>query len=131
MRTELAAPLDDMDTVQPDEAFIDAVELAERVREVLDALPDRQREVLALRLGGLTDPEIAVALRLDRGTVSAHLSLAGVGTSAGVHEPIGCWTLRLRRRPAGPESTSRVQQGCSTTEGVQKRCTALFCTVRA
>ncbi|WP_328841928.1 sigma-70 family RNA polymerase sigma factor [Streptomyces europaeiscabiei] len=75
-RAEIAMPLDAMETEAPVGAFTDIVEVREKVLEILAMLPPRQREVLILRLEGLTDPEIAAELGLEPGTVSAHMSRA-------------------------------------------------------
>jgi RNA polymerase sigma-70 factor (sigma-E family) len=52
-----------------------ATERRARVLSALQSLPDRQREVMALRYyGGLSEAEIADALGISRGAVKSHAS---------------------------------------------------------
>jgi RNA polymerase sigma-70 factor (sigma-E family) len=63
-------------TEQPgaDQAAL-ATERRERVLDAMRALPDRQREVLALRYYlDLSEAEIAATLRISRGAVKSHAS---------------------------------------------------------
>ncbi len=76
-----AVALDEADALpgpgeEPD-AGATRAETARRVREAIDALPVRYREVLALReLEGLTYDEIAAVLRISIGTVESRLHRA-------------------------------------------------------
>lgn len=65
-RTRSFVPLDDLDEIEdatggPESAALDAIEQDE-VRELLRQLPDTQRQILELRLAGLTGVEIAEVL---------------------------------------------------------------------
>ena len=71
-----AEPLGELAPQLPEERFEYAAEIQEWVLQALSALPERQREVVALRLEGMTDPEIGAQLRLDPKTVSTHMSRA-------------------------------------------------------
>jgi RNA polymerase sigma-70 factor, ECF subfamily len=64
------------ETSSPDRKIIVKEELL-RVRETMDALPDRQREVLYLHTcEGFSLPEIAEILDISREAVKSSLSLA-------------------------------------------------------
>lgn len=71
LETSLEAP-----SVHPlGDSTIESVERAALIREMLNELPSRQREVILLKyFGNLRNREIAQILELDERTVASHLS---------------------------------------------------------
>ncbi|MEW5906800.1 MAG: sigma-70 family RNA polymerase sigma factor [Elusimicrobiota bacterium] len=84
-----AAPLEerlpDDPRGRPEQAAL-AAELGERVRAAIAALPQRQREVAALRAQGLGLAEIGAILGVAEGTVKAHWFAARAKLEAALGE---------------------------------------------
>lgn len=69
------AALDEVDSPALDQLFIRQENAAE-IRDLLDTLPERRRDVLMLRyFSGLRNLEIAQVLEIDERTVASHISL--------------------------------------------------------
>ena len=58
------------------DAYVDAATVTDLVRDVLEALPDRQQECLLLWMNGYTHAEIAETLDMPLGTVKSNINYA-------------------------------------------------------
>jgi DNA-binding NarL/FixJ family response regulator len=83
-----------------DPALVDALLARRRVRDPLDELSDREREVLALMAEGLTDRGIAERLWLSTATVETHvrhiLRKLSLSPSAGANRRVQAVLTYLR-----------------------------------